>query len=99
MQKRRERINERLRVLQNLVPNGTKVSLLKKKIVHSNYRSKTKGDTQIKSKICVIWQVDISTMLEAAAQYVKFLQLQIKVWHSQVLFNFILNAPCLCVAY
>lgn len=25
MQKRRERINERLRILQNLVPNGTKV--------------------------------------------------------------------------
>ncbi|KAL5988192.1 hypothetical protein ACLOJK_035955 [Asimina triloba] len=44
--KRRERINERLRILQNLVPNGTKV--------------------------------DISTMLEEAVQYVKFLQLQIK---------------------
>ncbi|OIT07576.1 transcription factor bhlh85 [Nicotiana attenuata] len=45
--KRRERINERLRILQSLVPNGTKV--------------------------------DISTMLEEAVQYVKFLQLQIKV--------------------
>ncbi|XP_061354261.1 transcription factor RSL2-like [Gastrolobium bilobum] len=45
--KRRERINERLRILQNLVPNGTKV--------------------------------DISTMLEDAVHYVKFLQLQIKV--------------------
>ncbi|KAK9165978.1 hypothetical protein Scep_001169 [Stephania cephalantha] len=45
--KRRERINERLKILQSLVPNGTKV--------------------------------DISTMLEEAAQYVKFLQLQIKV--------------------
>ncbi|GKC24746.1 transcription factor bHLH84-like protein [Tanacetum coccineum] len=45
--KRRERINERLRILQKLVPNGTKV--------------------------------DISTMLEEAVQYVKFLQLQIKV--------------------
>ncbi|KAF8111906.1 hypothetical protein N665_0071s0045 [Sinapis alba] len=45
--KRRERINERLKILQNLVPNGTKV--------------------------------DISTMLEEAVQYVKFLQLQIKV--------------------
>jgi len=47
LQKRRERINERLRTLQNLVPNGTKV--------------------------------DISTMLEEAVHYVKFLQLQIKV--------------------
>lgn len=47
LQKRRERINERLRILQNLVPNGTKV--------------------------------DISTMLEEAVHYVKFLQLQIKV--------------------
>lgn len=28
-QKRRERINERLKILQNLVPNGTKVSLIK----------------------------------------------------------------------
>lgn len=25
LQKRRERINERLKILQNLVPNGTKV--------------------------------------------------------------------------
>ncbi|KAL8027608.1 hypothetical protein ABFX02_14G106700 [Erythranthe guttata] len=48
--KRRERINERLRVLQNLVPNGTKV--------------------------------DISTMLEEAVEYVKFLQLQIKLLSS-----------------
>ncbi|XP_031390407.1 transcription factor bHLH74-like [Punica granatum] len=45
--RRRERINERLRILQNLVPNGTKV--------------------------------DMSTMLEEAVHYVKFLQLQIKV--------------------
>ncbi|KAL6623502.1 hypothetical protein ACP70R_033381 [Stipagrostis hirtigluma subsp. patula] len=45
--KRRERINERLKILQNLVPNGTKV--------------------------------DISTMLEEAVHYVKFLQLQIKL--------------------
>ncbi|KAJ7966538.1 putative Transcription factor [Quillaja saponaria] len=48
--KRRERINERLRILQNLVPNGTKV--------------------------------DISTMLEEAVLYVKFLQLQIKLLSS-----------------
>ncbi|KAG6400346.1 hypothetical protein SASPL_137172 [Salvia splendens] len=48
--KRRERINERLKILQNLVPNGTKV--------------------------------DISTMLEEAVQYVKFLQLQIKLLSS-----------------
>ncbi|WOG91907.1 hypothetical protein DCAR_0311162 [Daucus carota subsp. sativus] len=48
--KRREKINERLRILQNLVPNGTKV--------------------------------DISTMLEEAVHYVKFLQLQIKLLSS-----------------
>ncbi|XP_065870957.1 transcription factor bHLH139 [Euphorbia lathyris] len=48
--KRRERINERLRILQKLVPNGTKV--------------------------------DISTMLEEAVHYVKFLQLQIKLLSS-----------------
>ncbi|CAN1164040.1 Transcription factor RSL3 [Linum perenne] len=48
--KRRERINERLRILQNLVPNGTKV--------------------------------DISTMLEEAVHYVKFLQIQIKLLSS-----------------
>lgn len=47
VQKRRERINERLKVLQSLVPNGTKV--------------------------------DMSTMLEEAVHYVKFLQLQIRV--------------------
>ncbi|KAI3785417.1 hypothetical protein L1987_44535 [Smallanthus sonchifolius] len=48
--KRRERINERLRILQNLVPNGKKV--------------------------------DISTMLEEAVHYVKFLQLQINLLSS-----------------
>ncbi|KAM1031085.1 hypothetical protein ACFX2C_034924 [Malus domestica] len=48
--KRREKMNERLRVLQGLVPNGTKV--------------------------------DISTMLEEAVHYVKFLQLQIKLLSS-----------------
>ncbi|XVF64176.1 hypothetical protein PTKIN_Ptkin09bG0147000 [Pterospermum kingtungense] len=54
--KRRERINERLRILQNLVPNGTKV--------------------------------DISTMLEEAVHYVKFLQLQIKLLSSDDLWMF-----------
>ncbi|KAL6894142.1 hypothetical protein ACP4OV_008240 [Aristida adscensionis] len=48
--KRRERINERLKILQQLVPNGTKV--------------------------------DISTMLEEAVHYVRFLQLQIKMLSS-----------------
>ncbi|KAL9273053.1 Transcription factor RSL2-like protein [Drosera capensis] len=48
--RRRERINERLKILQSLVPNGTKV--------------------------------DISTMLEEAVEYVKFLQLQIKLLSS-----------------
>ncbi|KAL5561369.1 hypothetical protein UlMin_031116 [Ulmus minor] len=54
--KRRERINERLRILQTLVPNGTKV--------------------------------DISTMLEEAVQYVKFLQLQIKLLSSDKLWKY-----------
>ncbi|KNA20853.1 hypothetical protein SOVF_048610 [Spinacia oleracea] len=54
--KRRERINERLRILQNLVPNGTKV--------------------------------DISTMLEEAVQYVKFLQQQIKLLSSDDLWMY-----------
>ncbi|XP_024540519.1 transcription factor bHLH84 [Selaginella moellendorffii] len=47
---RRERINERLRALQGLVPNGAKV--------------------------------DIVTMLEEAINYVKFLQLQVKLLSS-----------------
>ncbi|PKI45930.1 transcription factor bHLH85-like [Punica granatum] len=54
--RRRERINERLRILQNLVPNGTKV--------------------------------DISTMLEEAVQYVKFLQIQIKLLSSDELWMY-----------
>ncbi|KAL0368949.1 UNVERIFIED_CONTAM: Transcription factor [Sesamum calycinum] len=54
--RRRERINERLRILQNLVPNGTKV--------------------------------DISTMLEEAVHYVKFLQLQIKLLSSDDLWMY-----------
>ncbi|KAI3774670.1 hypothetical protein L1987_49229 [Smallanthus sonchifolius] len=54
--KRRERINERLKILQKLVPNGTKV--------------------------------DISTMLEEAVQYVKFLQLQVKLLSSDDLWMY-----------
>ncbi|KAK8940664.1 Transcription factor bHLH84 [Platanthera zijinensis] len=54
--KRRERINERLRILQKLVPNGTKV--------------------------------DLSTMLEEAVQYVKFLQVQIKLLSSDELWMY-----------
>ncbi|KAK4724284.1 hypothetical protein R3W88_027063 [Solanum pinnatisectum] len=54
--KRRERINERLKTLQSLIPNGTKV--------------------------------DISTMLEEAVQYVKFLQLQIKLLSSDDLWMY-----------
>ncbi|XLR40618.1 hypothetical protein S83_025278 [Arachis hypogaea] len=54
--RRRERINERLRTLQSLVPNGTKV--------------------------------DISTMLEEAVHYVKFLQLQIKLLSSDDLWMY-----------
>ncbi|KAF3513171.1 hypothetical protein F2Q69_00008154 [Brassica cretica] len=54
--KRREKINERLKTLQNLVPNGTKV--------------------------------DISTMLEEAVHYVKFLQLQIKLLSSDELWMY-----------
>ncbi|KAL9678145.1 hypothetical protein QQ045_015984 [Rhodiola kirilowii] len=48
--KRREKVNERIRILQGLVLSGTKV--------------------------------DISTMLDEAVQYVKFLQLQIKLLSS-----------------
>ncbi|XP_073278660.1 uncharacterized protein [Primulina huaijiensis] len=54
--RRREKINERLRILQGLVPNGTKV--------------------------------DISTMLEEAVEYVKFLQLQIKLLSSDELWMY-----------
>ncbi|KAK4340161.1 hypothetical protein RND71_041623 [Anisodus tanguticus] len=54
--KRRDGINKRLRILQTLVPNGTKV--------------------------------DISTMLEEAVQYVKFLQLQIKLLSSDDLWMY-----------
>ncbi|CAO2833939.1 unnamed protein product [Amaranthus hypochondriacus] len=54
--KRRMRINERLRILQSLVPNGTKV--------------------------------DISTMLEEAFHYVKFLQLQIRLLSSDDLWMY-----------
>ncbi|KAH7847749.1 hypothetical protein Vadar_029871 [Vaccinium darrowii] len=54
--KRRERINEKVRILQSLVPNGTKV--------------------------------DISTMLEEAVQYVKCLQLQIKLLSSDDLWMY-----------
>ncbi|KAL2318465.1 hypothetical protein Fmac_032341 [Flemingia macrophylla] len=68
--KRRERINERLRILQNLVPNGTKVSNNVGVILVSNF------------------EVDISTMLEEAVNYVKFLQLQIKLLSSDDLWMY-----------
>lgn len=50
--------------------------------VESIYASHTK-------LMCILWQVDVSTMLEEAVHYVKFLQLQIKVrinkiWITQI---------------
>lgn len=54
--RRRMRINERLKILQSLVPNGTKV--------------------------------DISTMLEEAFHYVKFMQLQIRLLSSDELWMY-----------
>ncbi|KAG2629569.1 hypothetical protein PVAP13_3KG464600 [Panicum virgatum] len=55
-QMRRERINSRLRILQELIPNGKKV--------------------------------DISTMLDEAVQYVKFLHMQIKLLSSDELWMY-----------
>lgn len=78
-QKRRERISERLRILQKLIPNGTKVSFS----VQLTYIGKNlcilRKLTRSNVILCNPLQVDISTMLEEAYQYVKFLQLQIKV--------------------
>ncbi|KAH0854617.1 hypothetical protein HID58_057847 [Brassica napus] len=58
-------LDERLKTLQNLVPNGTKV--------------------------------DISTMLEEAVHYVKFLQLQIKV--CTIFFRFVFSSESLTSMY
>lgn len=77
MQKRRERINERLRILQNLVPNGTKVNKFLLSISYANFIGVV--PRVLISCMVVYTQVDISTMLEEAVNYVKFLQLQIKV--------------------
>jgi hypothetical protein len=72
MQRRRERINERLKILQKLVPNGTKVS--------DRLITRCVASARIVANCPEIFmQVDISTMLEEAVQYVRFLQLQIKV--------------------
>lgn len=92
MQKRRERINERLKILQNLVPNGTKVRFWEK---YHQYLVLTVDRSFFLKKVVTVdrkrmpttqtvwisfsFQVDISTMLEEAMHYVKFLQLQIKV--------------------
>ena len=101
MQKRRERINERLKILQNLVPNGTKAS-------YSNSNPLTTGQKKndrmkIESKLMnslayFFFQVDISTMLEEAVEYVKFLQLQIKVGPRKILARILCwCAPKLCL--
>jgi hypothetical protein len=89
VQKRRERINERLKMLQNLVPNGTKVRMLlsnKKRLSlakNSWSERSTKSQSLIRRDFVMLsLQVDISTMLEEAVQYVKFLQLQIKLLSS-----------------
>jgi hypothetical protein len=78
LQKRRERIKERMIILQNLVPNGTKVR--SKHALSAQYCSDQYEVYLKSSEICsLVIQVDISTMLEEAVNYVKFLQLQIKV--------------------
>ncbi|KAE8816347.1 Transcription factor bHLH84 [Hordeum vulgare] len=73
--RRRHKINERLRVLQHLIPNGTKVSHYLPFIVHFPL------PMSIVLIVC-FFQVDISTMLEEAVQYVKFVHLQIKLLSS-----------------
>lgn len=72
-------------MLQNLVPNGTKVSS------NCNMETKIYKLSKVQQKILsfgsnVKLQIDISTMLEEAAQYVKFLQLQIKVMTQKNIF-------------
>ncbi|KAJ8513221.1 hypothetical protein OPV22_003655 [Ensete ventricosum] len=70
---RRERISERLRTLQDLVPNGAKACIFSNSLpaFDSANHSLTVSTDML--------QVDLVTMLEKAINYVKFLQLQVKV--------------------
>lgn len=88
-QNRRERISERLKILQELVPNGCKVGL---NFLTCRSWHKAINDIYIYVilSIVLIMQVDLVTMLEKAITYVKFLQLQVKVWHQHFSFNFFL---------
>ena len=79
LQKRRERINERLRTLQSLVPNGTKVKTPTSEYYSLNLCARSQKSNESRLWIVDVTQVDLSTMLEEAVEYVKFLHLQIKV--------------------
>lgn len=90
-QNRRERISERLKILQELIPNGSKVSFFGSNSWQDYHTLQSwTTSTQPNSAefyllglwlkfLCWILQVDLVTMLEKAISYVKFLQLQVKV--------------------
>lgn len=87
-QNRRERISERLKILQELVPNGSKVR-------HWSYWCDISNCNLFIVKagndLCpCLAQVDLVTMLEKAISYVKFLQLQVKVWFQLLIIDLLI---------
>lgn len=88
-QRRRSRINEKMKALQSLIPNSSKVvnhvsffyllSLLQLTIAVENL---TRYDSLW--KILCFKQTDKASMLDEAIEYLKQLQLQVQVCHSVV---------------
>jgi hypothetical protein len=88
VQHRREKINERLKTLQHLIPNGAKVSFrvnqLPGLVLSHSQECQVVGACDeyhhLIFSVCFwLMQVDIVTMLDEAVHYVQFLQLQVKV--------------------
>lgn len=79
MQLRRERIAERMKALQELVPSCNKVPPFSS----SAWYMKSETD-QLADALLNLLQTDRAAMLDEIVDYVKFLRLQVKVLTSKI---------------
>lgn len=76
-QRRRRRINEKMKALQKLIPNANKVML--KSTVYNIVCGWFCARTSILRSCLLLLQTDKASMLDEAIEYLKQLQLQVQV--------------------
>lgn len=90
-QLRRERIAERIRALQELVPTVNKVGVSCLELERELNERKSFGIVYNKGFVCPLLQTDRAAMIDEIVDYVKFLRLQVKVYNQLFFFK------CFCI--